>query len=236
MHGQIETALAYQLKALALHEKGDSTFFHLQSLNAVAVTYEALGDWRRSLTYYKRALAVAEKSSSARIPDFLRANLGGLMAFSGNDYQEVPGILEGVIARGLDAYPSLRLRTLSHVYLMLGRLDDALTAIQQSLDQCGTRELECIDSLNQRAAVHAARGNEQAALEDVRAALSKVEAVRTRLVPSDFFKQHFNLAQENIYSRAIACRCGRARRAMRSRRGAGGARAFIDLLASKISG
>jgi CHAT domain-containing protein len=233
-HGQVETALAYQLKALALHEKGRSTFFHMQSLNAVAVTYDHLGDWRNARTYFKRALTLAEKSSTPRIQDFVRANLGTLMANSADDYPEVARMLEGVVARGLDVYPSRRLQTLAYVYLQLGRQDEALTSAQKSLDVCGAREFDCLYALSMRAAVYAARGEDSAALADLRAALAKVEEIRTRLVPADFFKQQFNLAQEQIYSRTIALQVrqkatGDALESSEQAR----SRAFIDLLASR---
>ena len=39
-HGRVDAALDYQLKALAIHEKTSSPFNHLQSLNAVATTYQ----------------------------------------------------------------------------------------------------------------------------------------------------------------------------------------------------
>ena len=42
-HGQLETALDYQLKALSLHEKLPGSFVLMQSLNAVGVTYQAMG-------------------------------------------------------------------------------------------------------------------------------------------------------------------------------------------------
>jgi tetratricopeptide (TPR) repeat protein len=49
-HGRFDEALRFQLKALSLHEKGGSAFELMQSLNAVAVVSERLGDLRSAAT------------------------------------------------------------------------------------------------------------------------------------------------------------------------------------------
>ena len=235
VHGQLETALEYQRKALAIHQASGTPFTHLQSLNAVAVTYDALGDTRNALVYYRQALALAEKSSSPRIQDFLRANVAGALLESGGDNAEAAKTLEGVLARGFDAYPSRRLRELSSVYLRLGRRDDALGAAQKAVDTCGAREsLDCVRAMAHRSQVKAALGRHDEALQDVQAALQTIESVRARLVPADFFKQQFNVGQEETYSDAIALqlRANAQSEALETAELAR-ARAFVDLLASK---
>jgi CHAT domain-containing protein/tetratricopeptide (TPR) repeat protein len=234
-HGQLETALEYQQKALAIHKATGTPFTHLQSLNAVAVTYESLGDFGNALTYYKQALALAEKSSSPRIQDFIRANLANVMRENANDYADVARTLEGVLARGLDAFPSRRQRELSSVYLKLGRRDDALAAAEKAVELCGARDgLDCVRAMAQRSQVKAALGRQAEALQDVQAAIKTIESVRARLVPADFFKQQFNVGQEETYSDAIALQLradapGDALETAELAR----ARAFVDLLASK---
>jgi CHAT domain-containing protein/tetratricopeptide (TPR) repeat protein len=235
VHGQLETALEYQRKALAIHQASGTSFTHLQSLNAVAVTYDALGDVPNALIYYRQALALAEKSSSPRIQDFLRANVAGALLESGTDSAEVAKTLEGVLARGFDAYPSRRLRELSSVYLRLGRRDDALGAAQKAVDTCGAREsLDCVRAMAHRSQVKEALGRHDEALQDVQAALQTIESVRARLVPADFFKQQFNVGQEETYSDAIALqlRANAHSEALETAELAR-ARAFVDLLASK---
>ena len=232
-HGQTNEALKFQLEALAIHERIGSAFEHMQSLNAVAVTYQALGDSRSARPYFERALALAERASTVRIQDFLRANLAGVLIEQGA-FAEAAGILEGVIARGLDAYPSARLRDLSRVYLKIGRNQDALAFAQRALDACKDRELDCLYSLDHLAYVHAAFGRTEAALADISKALTKIEAIRAKLIPADFFKQQFTAAQEAIYSRAIALHSndGRSAEALATAELAR-SRAFVDLLASK---
>ena len=61
-----------------------------------------------------------------------------------------------------------------------------------------------------------------------------VETVRARLVPADFFKQQFSLAQSELYTRAIALqtRAGRNAEALMTAELAR-SRAFVDLLATR---
>jgi CHAT domain-containing protein/tetratricopeptide (TPR) repeat protein len=233
-HGRLDTALSYQLKALSVHEKAASPFNHLQSLNAVAVTYQAMGDLQHARVYFDRALELAEGSTSARIQDLLRANLASTLNEQG-EYARAANVLEGVLNRGLDAYPAQRYSDLAAAYLKLGRTDEALSTITKAIELCGKQAgRECPGALNQRAEIHTALGDDRAALADVRAALDMLETVRARLVPADFFKQQFNHAQEGVYSHAIALELARgdARSALETAELAR-SRAFIDLLGSR---
>jgi len=233
-HGRVDAALDYQLKALAIHEKTSSPFNHLQSLNAVAATYQNLEDYAKARVYYERALALADQTGSPRVRDLLRAGLASSLTAEG-DYPQAASILEGVIARNLDAYPRIRLRELAEAYTGMGRYEDAMTAAERATQGCGTREdLDCVRGLDRRAAVHAALGQEDAALADLQAAMTMVETVRGRLVPADFLKQQFSLAQGELYTRAIALqtRAGRNADALMTAELAR-SRAFVDLLASR---
>jgi CHAT domain-containing protein/tetratricopeptide (TPR) repeat protein len=232
-HGRFDEALRFQLKALSLHEKGGSAFEVMQSLNAVATVYERLDKAPDARRYYERALAIAEKSSSQRIQDFIRANLSSLLIAQGQ-YARAANELEQVLAHGVDVYPARRHRTLSLAYSKMDRRDDALAAAHKAVSLCEGEETVCIDALGRRAAAHAANGDAPAALADLNGALARLEAVRERLVPSDFFKQDFNTAQQYIYSQAIALQVQekQERRALETAELAR-ARAFLDLLASR---
>jgi CHAT domain-containing protein/tetratricopeptide (TPR) repeat protein len=232
-HGRLDEALRFQLKALALHEKGGSAFEIIQSRNAVATVYERLSNPQAAREYYDRALALAEKSSSQRIQDFLRANLS-LVLINEGQYARAATELERVLARGLDAFPARRQRSLSLAYSKLNRHEDALAAATKAVDSCNGDETFCGDALGRRAAAHAALGNVQAALADLNAALEFLERLRIKLVPSDFFKQDFSLAQQYIYSQAIALQVQHKhdRQALETAELAR-ARAFLDLLASR---
>jgi CHAT domain-containing protein/tetratricopeptide (TPR) repeat protein len=232
-HGRFDEALRFQLKALALHEKGSSPFEVIQSLNAVATVYDRLGNSAQARGYFDRALALADKSSSQRIQDLIRANLSSTLIKEGQ-YARAASELEQVLAHGVDAYPARRQRMLSLAYSKLNRTRDALDAANTSVDLCKGDESFCVDALGRRAAAHAAVGNAQAALADLNAALELLEGLRIRLVPTDFFKQDFNNAQAYIYSQAIALQVQEKqdRQALETAELAR-ARAFLDLLASR---
>jgi CHAT domain-containing protein/tetratricopeptide (TPR) repeat protein len=232
-HGRFDEALRFQQKALAIHEKGGSSFELMQSLNAVAVVYERIGSSREARAHYERALAIAEKSSSQRIQDFLRANLATTL-FHDGEYVRAASELEQVLAHGLDAYPGRRQRMLSTIYSKMNRTRDALDAAMKAVDLCKGDEGSCIEAFGRRAAAYAALGDAASALADINAALEFIESLRNRLVPSDFFKQDFNHAQEYIYSQAIALQVQqkREREALETAELAR-SRAFLDLLASR---
>ena len=232
-HGRFDEALRFQLRALSLHEKGSSPFEVIQSLNAVATVYERLGLVKQARSYYDRSLAMAMKSSSQRIQDLLRANLAATLIREGQ-YARAATELEQVLAHGVDSYPARRQRMLSLAYSKMNLTRDALDAATKAVDLCQRDEAVCIDALGRRAAAHAALANAQAALADINAALELIEALRTRLVPRDFFKQDFVHAQSSIYSQAIALQLQnkQERQALETAELAR-ARAFLDLLASR---
>jgi CHAT domain-containing protein/tetratricopeptide (TPR) repeat protein len=229
-HGRSDLALAEQLKALALHEHGPSRHFHLQSLNAVAVTYQSLGDAASSRPYFERALQLAEKPELSWLQDFVRGNFAWTLMEEG-DYATAARQLEQVIAHGVDAYPSIRYRDLAAAYTMLNRPDDALVAAHKSVELCRT-SLECVYAYGRRGRVHAASKNTAAATTDLRTALDRLEDTRARLVPRDFLKQQFSDAQRTLYTEMIALQVaeGDARGGLETAELAR-ARALLDLLA-----
>ncbi len=79
----MSTALQYQLKSLAIHEKFGPSKSQVQSLNAVAVTYASLGDTKQAKAYYERAIAMADTVAPAMMRSFLRANYGSFLGFNG---------------------------------------------------------------------------------------------------------------------------------------------------------
>ena len=140
IHGQPQAAVRYQLKSLELAERSSaSPRVRVQSLNAVGVAYDALGDRVEARKYYERALSTAESVGSDAIVDFIRAELGGLLVALG-DAEPARKFLEGVLERGLDQHPSLRYGQLSSAYYKLGRFDDAREAGQHGPARTPARE------------------------------------------------------------------------------------------------
>ena len=233
-HGQLETALDYQKRALQIHENSKTPFFRMQSLNAVGVTLQALGRYRDAQPYLERALGIAREAKNVRMEDFVGGNLTISLLDDGK-FAAAAEVLEGVLARNLDVYRSQRYYTLARAYLGLGRLDQALQAAEQSVATCGDRRgIGCIDAYDMRARTHLARQDRAAAQTDVEEALGLIEEARTRLIPADFFKQQFDRAGAAIYGRAIELQlhAGQARQALETAEQVR-ARAFLDLLASR---
>ena len=233
-HGQVEIALDYQQRALRIHEKSSVPFFRMQSLNAVGVTLQALGRFGDSRPYFERAVAVAREAKNVRMEDFVGANLASTLLNEGA-FEAAASLLEGVIARKLDLFPSVRYMNLAAAYIGLGRLDQALDAANQSVAMCGDRrDLTCVDALQIRSKVYLARNQRAAALTDLEQAVTLVEDARKRLIPADFLKQQFDRTGAALFGRAIELQLGdgRARQALETAEQAR-ARAFLDLLASR---
>jgi len=232
VHGRFDVALGYQLKALAIHEKSDDAYVHLQSLNAVAVTYQRLGNLPEARAYLERAMAMVSRTGAPRLQDVIAGNLAGILNSQGQ-YQEAARLLEQATGRGVDTFPSPHYGNLAYAYLQLGRHDDALAMSEKSLQACGDNDEDCVHALDMRAWARAALGNDDGAVADIRAALDWTERVRARLVPGDFFKQQFNSAREDIYSHAIALQMNQKRpeEALETAELAR-SRALVDLLAA----
>jgi CHAT domain-containing protein/tetratricopeptide (TPR) repeat protein len=233
-HGRYEEALKFQQDALALHEKSGSAYYHVQSLNAVAVVEGLLGHVERSREYFERALVVAEqRMRSTETRDFLRANIAGLLIDEGH-YAEAASALEAVLASGPTSFQSTRYSQLAHAYLGMGKPREALDAAERSIAHCGESRDRCADARGERARAHAALGDLPPALADIDSALADLDAVRARLVPTDFFKQNFPRVYERSYGIAVALQfqAGRPAHGLEAAE-RGRARALLDLLASR---
>jgi CHAT domain-containing protein/tetratricopeptide (TPR) repeat protein len=234
VHGQPEAAVKYQLKALDLAERSSSPATVVQSLNAVAVAYQALGDNAHARTYYERALAAAEKTGSAPLIEVLRANLGGF-AVNAGDTDRGRVLLEDVVAHGTEAHLGTRYDQLSLAYFVLGRYDDALTAGRRALDLCSAyTPLDCIYGHLRVAYAELGLKHEAAALASQQTALASLEEIHAKLASSDFLKQQFHQAWEPVYSFGIQLHFSRGeyRDALENAE-LGRSRGFLDLLASR---
>jgi CHAT domain-containing protein len=233
VHGRYDEALRLQMTALDLHKSAESSFELIQSLNAVAVVQQVLGNLTEARRYFDRALAIAEKAASPRLQDSLRANQAFLWLDDGG-FERAADVLEGVLTRGLDPFPSLRWSQLSYAQLKLGRTQEALASAEHALRTCRAGTRECVDARERRAAARSAGRDHGAALADLDDALALLEEMRGKLVAADFLRQEFNRSAERVYSRAIALKL--------TENQAGGAletaelarsRALLDLLASR---
>jgi CHAT domain-containing protein/tetratricopeptide (TPR) repeat protein len=232
VHAQPRAAVTYQLKALQLSKTSASPRLRVQSLNAVGVAYEASGDFTKAREYYERALAAAEEVGSPAILDFLRAQLGGLLARVG-DAEPARVLLEGVLARGLEEHRSTRYGQLSIAYRLLGRFEDARAAATRALDSCQQDTLDCVYGHLRIVDAELALGHDAAALAEEDVALKTIEDLHSKLVATDFLKQEFHHFWEPAYSVGISLhfRRNEFREALETAELAR-ARGFVDLLAS----
>ena len=232
-HGRLDEALKFQMAALEIHRKGGDQFALMQSLNAVAVVQQRLGDLASARSHLAQALAIAEKISAPRTQDFLRANMASVLGSLGQPAAAAEA-LELVIARGLDSFPAVRYVVLSRAYRDLGRGRDALAAAEKALAGCETEIGLCVSAYIARSEAHALSGNSAAALTDLSTAISRIEELRRQLVPADFFRQDFHRYYQTAYTSTIALQVsdGHGTAALETAELAR-SRAFLDLLASR---
>jgi CHAT domain-containing protein/tetratricopeptide (TPR) repeat protein len=234
VHGQLAVALRYQLAALAIHEKNGSAYVHIQSLNAVAATYQILGDFAQARVYFERALDRATRGSAPAIVAFLRASYGDLLVRMGD-------VVHGraLIAQALDAavpyYRTVRGRQLAEADARLGQWPLAAREIDEAISHCAeTTRVNCIEARIERASIALVRGDVAAAAAEQQTVLGLIEAQHASLVTSDFMKQGFSDLWGPTYSLAIdlQLRQGDVRGALETAE-LGRSRALLDLLASR---
>jgi CHAT domain-containing protein/tetratricopeptide (TPR) repeat protein len=232
-HGQLAAALAFQLKALEIHEKGNVPRSLIQSLNAVAIASQLSGNITQARAYFERALAAAEATGVSSYINFVAANLGFLLVETDADVERGRHLLERAIAAGAGHATSGRYAQLSDAYRKLGRLQESVDASDRAVSVC-TTPLDCIAARGANGRAQLALGNEAAALEDQKQILDAVEKIHGTLAASDFLKQDFQRLWEAVYSLAIDLhvRRGQFREALEAAELAR-SRAFLDLLASR---
>ena len=126
---------------------------------------------------------------------------------------------------------------LASIYNQMGRPADALKAAERAVALCGEAlesKVLCIGALTERSDARAALGDRDAALRDLSLAMTGIDELRARLVPSDDFKQDFADSYQHAYGSAISLQlsAGLEREALETAERAR-SRAFLDLLASR---
>lgn len=234
LHGQPLAALDCQLAALAIHEKMNSPRFLVQSLNAVAVSYHALGDDAHAREFYERALAEARKTASPSIIDVVQSNLGDFLVTSGQDVERGRQLIEDTVARTPPNAMWRRMNQLSAAYKNLGKFEKARELSTRAIEVCGADPYGCVLARAGRANAELELGDEDSALADNDAAIAGFEAIHRNLAASDFLKSDFHGVLNEVYSVDIRLHAGRGddRRALETAELAR-SRAFVDLLASR---
>lgn len=238
MQGQPQVALKYYDRALKLQLADGDDEYSIQTMNAMAVAYDALGQLHESLALYQRALAQANAAGVKQFVPLLEGNIGGEY-LKLKRWAEAARQLKMVIAKGSNNYQlSIRYGQLSEALFQLGRLSDAYDAATEGirLGHNGGDHESLADALEDRARVATAQKHYESALADIHEALAIREEIRSHLVPDDARKQGYNERIQSLYDVSIQSltAMGKKREALETAEIAR-ARAFLDLMGTQES-
>lgn len=222
--------------ALRLQASYGDILGEMQSVNAIAVSYDEQKNWSEATGYYRKALVLARRTGSPRAIRFALGNLGGEYAESGRPARAIP-ILRKVVSEENNLFiAAYRYQSLSEAYFDLSQYEFALNAVNQAvrLRRQSSNEDGLVDSLTLRARILSRLGKSDRGLADTDEALHILEQIRTHLVPNDFLKRGFGDAEQQVYDVAIEIRFGQGDfRSAAEAAEAGRSRAFMDLLATR---
>ncbi|MBL8140627.1 MAG: CHAT domain-containing protein [Acidobacteria bacterium] len=235
-HGAYAESLAYYERARDLQRAIGDRPGEIQSINAIATALNNLERQDDALKAYEDAYALAQTTTSPRIVNFQRGNLGGHYIVMRQFDKALPLVEESARLEPNPTTKAIRLVQLGIVLRELGRREEALVAFNEAVDSLRrlNNNERLFPILMDRALLLQQFGRTDEAIVDARAALDVVEKIRARLAPSDFLKQGFNQRNQSIYELAIGL-LTQAKRHDEALEAAeqGRARAFVDLLASR---
>jgi CHAT domain-containing protein/tetratricopeptide (TPR) repeat protein len=234
VHGHPEKALPLYQQALELQRKIGDRQGQIQSINAMAVTYENIDDSVKAVELYMQALAMARATGSPRLINFELGNLASSYFAMGRD-QEALTILEDLLRQGTE-HADYRYEVLAGTYFHLGRFKESVTAAGKAIElaEAGKNVDPVPHSLLWKARSEDKLGDHAAALADAQESLRVLEGERVHLVPTDFMKRGFAEESEEafyLYVRLLV-QANEPARALEVAEEAR-ARAFLDLLATR---
>ena len=235
-HGHPEKSLELYAQALKLQQENHDRQGAIQSINAMAVAYQELGDLAKSAGNYQQALSMAKETGSERIVNFELANLAGIYINLGRD-REAAEILENLLQQNPALeWAYLRYLSLSIAYYHLGKFQQSSEAAGKSVEIARAgKHLDALpDAFVWKARSEEKSGNLERALASAQESLQAIEELRTHLVPSDFMKRGFAEQTQRTFGFSIqlltaAHQSGRALEVAEQAR----SRAFLDLLATR---
>src|ERR1039458_3450325 len=95
-HGHSEKSLELYAQAFKLQQENHDRQGAIQSINAMAVAWQQLGDFAKSAEHYQQALSMARETGSEKIVNFELANMAGVYTNLGRD-REAAEILENLL-------------------------------------------------------------------------------------------------------------------------------------------
>lgn len=239
VQGQPRQALKDYAIALKLQEVAGEREYSIQTMNAMAVSYEALGLHQEALEQYQHALSNAEAIGATRFIPFLEGNIGGQYLHMKQYANAVRELRKVVALGGSDYLMCIRKNQLSEALLDSGQTQDASEPANEAVAVCRKNKDRdnLADALETRAAVGTSLKRYEPSLDDVREALKIREDIRSHLVPDDARKQGYNERIQSLFDTSIdlLTRMDRKREALDVAE-QGRARAFLDLMGTQQSG
>ncbi len=233
-HGHHDRALDAYSQAFRLQETFGDRLGAIQSMNAIGVAYQYLGQLGEARAWFERGLERARQTDSPLVTAVLARSLAGLLI----ETDPVRGIalLEDLVQQDPRDYDSHRI--LAEGYLELGRYAEAVQFATSALEKA--RAFGALDRTERafgiRALAQEKLGHFEEAVTDAREAIALIERVRTDVISTDAMKRGFGEQHQYLFTLAIGLltRLGRDREALDTAE-QGRARAFADLLASRVS-
>jgi CHAT domain-containing protein/Flp pilus assembly protein TadD len=238
--GQYTKALEFYQQALAIRKQIGDTAGEGTTLNNIGAAYHGLGQNAKALEFYQQALAIVKQIGDIRVEGTTLTNIGlfyrnlGQYTKALEFYQQALAIRKQI---GDKAGEGTTLNNIGLAYFNLGQYIKALEFYQQALaiaKQIGDTAVEGT-TLNNIGLVYINLGQYADAEKTLFTAIKVLESLRTRELPDDQKISIFE-TQAHTYrflQRALITQ-NKTNKALeiseRSR-----ARAFIELLASKIS-
>ncbi|HEY8998385.1 MAG TPA: tetratricopeptide repeat protein, partial [Edaphobacter sp.] len=196
IQGRAMAAIPHYRLALSLQQKADDQYLIPQTLNAISVAYESMGQYQHAIAYVQQALSIARAIHSQEFIDFLEANLGALYAKAGQPQRGLPLLQRATAKLANDYQRCTRYQQLADLYIQLKQPDEAEQAITQSIDACERDQSRrsLADGLETRAKIRAGSGSLEDALADARRSLTLIEEISAHVVPEDAHRRGYNQA------------------------------------------
>lgn len=239
-HGAYEEAIAAYKTGFGIQESSGDKAGMIQSLNAMAISYGQAGQESVARDTYERALELARASGSPRVLAFMAGNVGCTYSDNPETAKRAIELLQESLS--LDpgsVWKANRYLCLSGAYQSLRQQNDALETAEKAVQisrQTTDLDIRC-QALKKRSDVYRDLGKYPEALSDTQEAIELLEQLRGKLVPADFLKQGYVTVTQEYFEAALDLheRLGQHREAMIVAEQAR-ARAFLDLLATRVSG
>jgi CHAT domain-containing protein/tetratricopeptide (TPR) repeat protein len=235
-HGDASRAITTAREALRVQEGIEDTERIAQTLNLLGTASSRLGRHGDAARYFTRALDQARRRGDARVVKLLSVRLAEARLQTGAA-RAASALLEEALRPPVDAEVAPGgYELLARAQLAQGRKEAARESAGRALELARAGSKPVFAALQTRALALRALGRWEEALADAQEAVGVVEAMRAKLIPSDFLKQGFGERHQALYGLAIELlqRLGRDAEALETSE-QGRARAFLDLLATRES-